>query len=81
MHINHAAIFHRQANCPAYGADTKVTGKFIVWDRADNVSAHLERLLHKTVSARIGIHPLLRKGNNLNGDEVPQLLPQLQHSP
>src|SRR5690606_6508333 len=50
-----------------------------VRDGAHAVGAHAQRLLDQLVAAGVGVHPLLRERHDLDGDQVRELLAQLEH--
>ena len=79
MHVDQLAVLIGQFDGAVDGLLAELACPLEVRDAADAVRAHLQRLLDHLVAALVGVHALLREGDDLDGDVVLELFADLQH--
>ena len=79
VHVDQLAVFAGQFDGAVDGLLAELACPLEVRDAADAVRAHLQRLLDHLVAALVGVHALLREGDDLDGDVVLELFADLQH--
>ena len=79
VHVDQLAVLTGQFDGAVDGLLAELACPLEVRDAADAVRAHLQRLLDHLVAALVGVHALLREGDDLDGDVVLELFADFQH--